>query len=361
METSIFNNIQIAGMASAVPENVIDSTSYYSKFGKENVDKVIAMTGVKQMYISKREQTASDLAFAAAKKILENQNIPVESIGILLFITQTPDYRAPSTALVLHKRLGLSKDCIAFDINLGCSGFVYGMFVVSSLLQTLDCDYGMLLMGDTGSKIGSPDDRGSVLLFGDAGSAVLLQKKKNAGQMRMRFRSDGNGFKSIIVPSGAYRNMDGSHERVLWGDGNIRSDYDSYVNGTEVFNFTIFEVPQLVKEFIKENEISLDDYDCFALHQANVFILKQFAKRLKIPWEKTAISMDRYGNTSVSSIPLTLSDRYGDINENIIKVFMCGFGIGLSWGIVDADICTDVIYPILYTDDYYKDGGVSRG
>ncbi|MCI9364946.1 MAG: hypothetical protein HFG17_11985 [Oscillospiraceae bacterium] len=105
----------------------------------------------------------------------------------------------------------------------------------------------------------------------------------------------------------------------------------------------------------------MDDYDCFALHQANVFILKQFAKRLKIPWEKTAISMDRYGNTSVSSIPLTLSDRYGDINENIIKVFMCGFGIGLSWGIVDADICTDVIYPILYTDDYYKDGGVSRG
>lgn len=360
MTKSTFDNVRITGMASAVPKHIVNSISYYDKFGQENVDKVVAMAGVKQMHIARPEQTASDLAFVAAKKIIEEQKIMVESIGILIFVTQTPDYRSPSTALVLHKRLGLSKDCIAFDINLGCSGFVYGMFVISSLLQSLNARYGLFLMGDTGSKTGSPDDRGTTLLFGDAGSAVLLEKVKKTDYMHMQFRSDGNGFKSIIVPSGAYRNLDGSHERVLWGDGNIRSDYDSYVNGTEVFNFTIFEVPTLVKDFMKAFDRNVSMYDCFALHQANVFILKQFTKRLKIPWEKVPISMDRYGNTSVSSIPLTLSDHYGNESGYSAAVFMCGFGIGLSWGVLDAVIDTSIIYPIIYTDDYYTEGGVSH-
>lgn len=360
MIKSNFNNIEIVGIASAVPNNIVRNDSYYEKFGKEAVDKFIAMAGVHETHIAVPEQTASDLAFVAAKKILDEQKIPTEKIGILIFVTQTPDYRVPATAMVLHKRLELSKDCIVFDINLGCSGFVFGMHVVSSLLQTTNTQYAMLVMGDTGSKISSADDRGSVMLFGDSGSAVLVEKRENSAPMHMSFMSDGSGFKSIIIPSGAFRNMNGSHEPVLWGDGNIRSDYHSFVNGTEVFNFTMFDVPPLIKAFMAENMTTTDDYDGVILHQANVFILKQLSKKLKFPWEKIPVSMDRFGNTSVCSIPLTLCDAYANKDIKNIFALMCGFGVGLSWGVIDAHIDTNNIYPIIYTDEYYTDGGVNH-
>lgn len=275
-----------------------------------------------------------------------------------MFVTQTPDYRIPSSACVLHKRLGLPKNCIAFDVNLGCSGYVYGMQILSSLMANSNINKGLLLAADTSTKLCSSKDRSSCMLFGDAGSATLLEKVDNANCMKIGLRTDGNGFKNIIIPAGAYRNTNASHKRTKWGDNNERSDYDLYMNGNDVFSFTISEVPTMINEFMIETETNPDYFDSFVMHQTNAYILKQVAKRCKIPMEKVPISMDRYGNTSVTSIPITLADKYGNENNHSIKILMCGFGIGLSWGVVSVEVNTKDIYPVFDSDKFYKWGAV---
>ena len=323
MATFSLDNIKIAGIACAVPNHRVETTSFYPKFGKKYVEDFINMAGVKSTYRTSEKQTASDLCFVAARNLLENKKVSVEDIGALVFISQTPDYRGlPATACVLHKRLALSKDCMAFDVNLGCSGYVYGLNIVGSLLQTLQGTSGdasnasnlykkaLLLFGDTNVKVNSPEDKSVAMLFGEAGSATLLTKE-DGFNICGELMTDGNGFKAVITPSGGQRNPEGDHERTLWGDGNIRSDFDGYINGTDVFSFTITQVPKLIKHFIEEQNKTIDDYDSVVLHQANLYILKQIAKKIKCPMDKIPISIDRYGNTSGTSIPLTLCDTHG--------------------------------------------------
>lgn len=362
MIQSCFNNIKILGIATAVPKNKeIISEKFNELFGADAVAQFSKTTGVIERRVSLEEQTSSDLAFIAAKKLIKEKNIDKEKIGICIYVTQTPDYRIPATACVLHKRLNLAKDCIVFDVNLGCSGYVYGIQIINSLLETTNCRYALLLVGDTSNKGIAPTDQSSIMLFGESGSATLLEKVESANEIKTAYRTDGDGFKAIIIPAGAYRNRNASNEISIWGDGNKRSDYNLYMNGVDVFTFTISEVPALINEFVEINHIDKESFDCFAFHQANLYILKQLIKKAKLPKDKLHISMDRYGNTSVTSIPLTLCDKYGNVNESIErKIFSCGFGIGLSWGIATFTINQADILPIIETDDYYTEGEVSH-
>lgn len=297
----------------------------------------------------------------AAEYIIAEKAVAREEISLCVFVTQTPDYDCPATACVLHKRLGLSKDCIAFDVNLGCSGYAYGLQIAISLMQTIDCRYGFLLVGDTSNKVIAPLDKSAVMLFGDSGSATLLEKTESASSIATAYRTDGEGFKAIITPAGAWRNRFAPHERVMWADGNERSDYDCYMNGVDVFSFTISEVPALINEFMEANKMDRDSFDAYVFHQANCYILKQVAKQSRLPWDRLPISMDRYGNTSVTSIPLTLCDCYGMQDGDVQRrIFSCGFGIGLSWGIVTFTVNQKDILPIIETDDYFKEGAVSH-
>lgn len=359
MAKGTINNISIKGIACAVPDQVRDAEFWYDKFGYDAVDKFTKMTGVKRVCYSIKRQTASDLAYIAAENLLKEKKIDPKSIGAIIFVTQGADYRKPATSFVLQHRLGISENSISFDVNLGCSGYVKGINIISSIMKSSDVRRGLLLVGDISTEGISPDDKSSVMLFGDAGSATLLEKDKNSSnKINYHMKSNGNGFKAIITPAGGYRNLNSSYERILWPvDNNIRSDYDLYMNGMEVFTFTISEVPKLIKEFLLDTKTNIEDYDCYSMHQANLFILQQIGKKTKIPMEKMLISMDRFGNTSVASIPLTLSDRYGEKNEGETNAFMCGFGVGLSWGIVTATIKNSDILPIIYSNDYYKDGG----
>jgi len=361
MIKSKFENIKISGIACAVPKKKdILLEKYASTFGKDDVQKFSKMTGVASRHVTVQEQTASDLAYAAAEHLIKHKSIDASSIEVLIFVTQTPDYRMPSTACVLHHRLGLSKDCLAFDINLGCSGYVVGLQTISALMHSSNIKRGLLLVADTINKGIAPEDKSSCMLFGDAGAATLLEKRQDSPAIHTAMRTDGNGYKAIIIPAGAYRNMDVPKEKTLWGDGNIRSDYDLYMNGADVFNFTLSEVPILINEFMADANTTVEDYDALILHQANVYILKQIMKRTKFPKEKTPISMDRYGNTSVTSIPLTIADSYGSISNGGVRLLMCGFGIGLSWGVVSCVLETDDILPIIETDKIYMDGGISH-
>lgn len=361
MPKGFYNNIKISGIATAVPDDKRKTEYWYEKFGQNAVDKFSKMTGVESTYQASEKQTASDLAFVAARELIKKKNIDKDSIGALVFISQGPDYQLPATANVLQYRLGLSNDVICFDVNLGCSGYVNGINIVAALMESSNITRALLLVADTSSKGVSKEDKSAAMLFGDAGSATLLEKNVTNGRINYWFKTDGNRFKAIIKPAGAYRNLGAPRERTLWPvDNNIRSDYETYMNGTDVFAFTISDVPKLINDFLTWQNSSIADYDRLFFHQANIYIIKQVTKKIKAAKEQVPISMDRYGNTSVTSIPLTISDYYGNSANQSVKILMSGFGVGLSWGVVDAVINTEDVFPIIETDEFFNDGGVSH-
>ena len=357
MPFSCFSNIRIAGIASSVPKTVVKIDGFKPLFGEEVVDKFKKMTGISEYRKTNKEQTASDLGFSAAKALFKNKGIDPNSIGALIFVSHSPDYRRPATACVLHKRLGLKKDCFAFDISLGCSASVYGIVATCSLMQNSDIGRALLVVAESITKMIHPQDRSLAMLFGDAGSAILLEKTEYPSEIKGLLRTDGSNYKAVIAPAGGFRNMDASTESMRWPDGNTRTLYNTYMNGADVFSFTISDIPQTVIDFMSKTDTSVVDYDCFAFHQANQFIHKQISKKLKIPFEKMPLSLDRFGNTSGPSVPLTLCDSYGEEKHaNSLKVMMCGFGVGLSWGVVSALLDTREIFPVIETDSFFEEG-----
>jgi len=352
-----FHNIRISAVSSAVPTNVVSVDDFANRFGKDYVEKFKTSTGIKQYHKSAEHQTASDLCYAATERILNEKNIERESIGALVFVAHSTDYRRPATACVLHKRLKLSKDCVAFDINLGCSAFVYGLQVICSLMQSSNIDRALLLVGETLTKMTNPDDKSVAMLFGDGGSAVLFEKTERCSLIQGLLKSDGTGYKTIIAPGGGYRNMNAPHDDFIWPDGNIRSLYNTIMQGEDVFSFTIRDVPRTIKEFFRITETTVDDYDCFAFHQANQFISQMLSKKLNINMEKMPLCLDRYGNPSAPAIPLVICDTYGlKQDDEDVRFLMCGFGVGLSWGVCSATINVGDIMPIIETDEVFEEG-----
>lgn len=353
-------NISIAAMACAVPDNLVTVDSFSNVFGQEVTDRFTDGTGIKQMYKALPEQTAGDIAYAAAENLMEHYPVDKDKIGALILVTQSPDYRRPATACVLQKRLGLSKDCAVMDIGLGCSGFVYGLQVAGSLMASSDMEYALLLIGETASKLVNPQDKSIVMMYGDAGAAVLL-KREPESNIKTLLRSDGSKYEAIVLPAGGFRDMNPSHETFMCSDGNERSLYDIFMDGTAVFSFSINEIPVAIKDYLEVVGKNIEEFDVIALHQANKFILKQITKRIKAKTEKVPLSLDRYGNTGGISIPLTLCDKYGSTDEEVIKVLASGFGIGLSWGVTSFEIDTTNIYPVILTSDYYAEGKFMPG
>jgi len=348
-----FQNIEISSMSVAVPKEKVNIESYNALFGEEAVASIASMTGIKSVRRAKPEQTASDLAFEAASDLFLRSGIDKDEVGVLIFVTQKPDYRIPSTAFILQDRLGIGNKCVCFDINLACQGFVFGLHTAMSMLSRQEKHFGLLLTGDTSIRTISPYDRSTVMLFGDNGTATLLKRSEKAPAAFTALRTDSTKFKSVIVPSGAYRNMGAPFERRTMEDGVKRSEYELTMKGMDVFGWSITAVPLLIKEYMAFMNTSPEDYDSFALHQANMYILKQISRKIKIPPEKLLVSIERFGNNSVSSIPLVLSDHYGAGDHGVKKVFFCGFGSGLSWGCGEITLDTKVVNPIIYTDNHY--------
>ena len=318
------------------------------------------MTGVKNRYIAVEEQTSSDLCYEAVERLLENLRLDKKTIDAVILVTQTPDYRLPATACVLHKRLGLKHDCIAFDVNLGCSGYVYGIYLTASLLRNSSMKRALLLAGDTLNKCISDEDKSTSMLFGDSGSATVLEMTNdNTNVIKYLLQTDGNGFKHIIVSSGEFRNKNGKKDKYEFIEGIIRSDFDLYMSGVDVFNFTINEVADSIIEFSELFDIKNDDIDMYVLHQANTYILKTVAKKTNIPINKLPISMDRFGNTSVTSIPLTICDACEKQGiDNKLNLMCVGFCVGLSWGVLSMKIDTKNCLPIIFTNNYFTEGGI---
>lgn len=356
-----FNNIKISAVSAAVPSNEIDITSFYSDFGQEYVNKFSESTGVKTVRHTRPYQTASDLAYAAADNILETKNIDRSDIKALVFVAHSTDYRRPATACVLHKRLNLSKDCAAFDINLGCSAFVYGLQTVCSMMTNSDIDMALLLVGETMSKLANPKDKSVAMLFGDSGAAILLEKTSNKSEIKGLLKTDGSGYQAIIAPGGGARFPDAPVSEFVCKDGSVRSLYNSIMQGEDVFSFTISDVPKAIKEFLSRTSTTIDDYDCLAFHQANQFIHKLLAKKIKADLAKMPLCINKYGNTSAGAIPLLLCDMFGKSAEaKSLKFLFCGFGVGLSWGVASAEISCEDILPVFEDDSVFEEGIITH-
>jgi 3-oxoacyl-[acyl-carrier-protein] synthase III len=347
MAIGLLENVEIKGISCAVPENVVLNEQYNEVFGVESVQKFINMTGVKKRHVALDEQCTSDLCYVAATSLMEKLKWDPSSIDALILITQTPDYAVPATACVLQHRLGLNEDCIAFDVNLGCSAYVYGIWLTATMVSTQDIQRVLLLVGDTSNFGINQNDSATAMIFGDGGTATALERTEGKN-IKYFLNTKGSCFRSIMVPAGHAR----SRSKIFSEEACELS-----MNGSEVFSFTITDVPRTIKSFMSQYNINMDDIDLFVFHQANLFILKHLMKKLNIPNEKMAISIDRFGNTSGESIPLTLVDALGNEDtEGPIKLFLCGFGVGLSWGGIYLEIDRSACLPMIYTSDYYNGG-----
>ncbi len=347
MANGVLKNVEIKGIACAVPNHIVNNEEFFGVFGEESVKKFINMTGVKTRRVAIDEQCASDLCYVAAKNLMERLNWEASTIDALIFITQTPDYAVPATACVLQYRLGLSEECIAFDINLGCSAYVYGLWQAATMISTQNLNRVLLLVGDTSNFGINPCDSATAMIFGDGGTATALEKTEGK-DITYFLKTKGSGYKCIMVPAGHAR----SRSQTIMD----KSQYELAMNGADIFNFTITDVQKSLADFMTENSIGKNDVDMYVFHQANLFIIKHLTKKLGIPTEKVPISIDRYGNTSGESIPLTLVDALGsEQSDDTIKLVLCGFGVGLSYGGIYLEMKKSACIPMIYTN-YYFDG-----
>ena len=351
MSISKIENIKITGIAAAVSNKWTSLTDFATgEADEKTIKKFMRTTGVKGRYEAGKRQTTSDFCYAAAKELLVKKSIDPEDIGIIVFLSQTSDYDSPATACVLQYRLGLSEKCIAFDINLGCSGYTYGINIISSVMMLNHIKKGLFLCGDTSAKRKNSQwiktTNAGVMLFGDSGTATLLENS-DENVIYSDFRTDGSGFRSIIIPYEGWRNPNKPMEEI---QANTMDDM-------AVFEFSTSKVPDLINAFMGELSTRPADYDSLDLHQANLLIIKQIAKKTGFEMEKTLVSIDEFGNTSSASIPDTLVKHYGkQENSCDIHTLMCGYGVGLSWSVLDTYINTKDILPLVHTDEYFEDG-----
>lgn len=313
--------VALRGVACALPQRLVENAEFADRLGEKVVADVTALTGVAARYWADPSQTAGDLCLAAAERLLTKLDWPRDSIDALIFVSQTPDQRMPATSCSLHGKLGLAKHCQAFDVGLGCSGYVYGVWLAAAMIAA-GCRRVVVLAGDTSSRLIDPDDRSTALLFGDAGSASALEKDDDAPPVHFVLGSDGAGAPHLAVAGGGFRHpADTEPSEFL------------VMNGGEVFGFTLGAVPAMIREVLENAGRTVADVDLFALHQANRFILRHISKKLAISGDRMPINIERYGNTSSASIPLLLcTDLATRLMDGPSDVLLAGFGVGFSWG-----------------------------
>lgn len=327
-------NVAIKGLSACVPI-VKDCVSDIYKWGGVNAFR--ESTGINSRRRSDDSTTSADLCQAAAERLISDLNWNKDEIEAIVFVSQTPDHILPATSCLLQEKLGLSKDCYAIDISLGCSGWVYALSVAAALMQNGCIKKGLLLAGDTITKLCSSDDKSTFPLFGDAGTATALEHDESSSGFKFIFNTDGSGSETIIIRDGGYRNQvsESSLEYREKGEGIRSRDIDLELDGMNVFSFGMTKAPKSVRQLCEHFNIDMDTVDLFVFHQANMMMNEMIRKKLKLPKEKVPYCMDEYGNTSCASIPLDLVTREADrLRSGKVNQIACGFGVGLSWGSV---------------------------
>lgn len=325
-------NISVTGISAAVPRQKF-LTNQYEYVSPQEREMFIKTVGIKERRVAPPHLTASDLCYHSTLQLLQQLKWDKNSIDAIVFITQSPDYFIPNSAVILQHRLGLSRNTIAFDINLGCSGYVYGLFVVGSMLQSGQIKRALLLAGDKSTLSTCYKDKSTYPLFGDAGSATALEYKPSAHPIYFNLQSDGSGEDAIKIPHGGsrYHIQPDTFDEVEIEPGIIRSKRHLQLLGADIFNFALREVAPNANELFEFSGISKDTIDYFIFHQANLFMNESVRKKMKINASKVPYSIDEFGNTSSASIPLTIVTRLGNKLQTSNTLFLSGFGVGFSW------------------------------
>ena len=345
-----FKNVRIAGISAGVPKTIADNlhpTADDAVSTEYTPEDFVKTTGVKERRVS-FELTTSDLCYAAAEKLIADLGWDKQDIGAVIFVSQTPDYILPATACILQDRLGLSKECYATDMTLGCSGWVYGLSTAVSLLSAGTIKKALLMCGEAKARFrGRKRLRNP--LFGSSGTVTAVEYKEGAPAIQFHVGTDGSGFDAIITPDGGARNpvtVDSFAPEIVEGKETLR--LQSRMKGMDVFSFGITTAPKSVKGLAEHYGFDYLEADWFVFHQANMKMNNMIAKKLKLPMEKVPSSMYYFGNTNGASIPMTIvAELKGKCEDKPTTFVCCGFGVGLSWGTVafktDKLIVSDLV------------------
>ncbi len=344
MAYSVFNSIKIAGLATTLPLN-------NASFNEDNIAK-------RNLYRASDLQTTSDFGYTASKRILDEKQIPLEEVGVLIFASKTPDYRGPATAAVLQGRLDLSQDCIAYDVNVGSIGFVLGTQIVASHLESINKKYGLLITGDTPTKQVSEHDN-SLNFFNDGAAAILFEESNDQQPVSICTKSFTDHYDDYMINKGGFRNYNDNNSEVTTNDRSIDNNYLK-IDQEKFLRFAEKEIPDSLVEFLEYFNIKETDFDALALHQFNKNSLEDLTSKFEKSYDQLLVNFNKYGNTCGSSIPLLLSDTYGDVKDEVIRVLSCTYGEGFSLGIMDVSIATNDIFEITKTDYYFNEGFITH-
>lgn len=327
-----FHGVGIKALSACVPSEIVYNKDLGYLIPEEEIEKTISNIGIEQRRIAASDVTASDLSFKAACRLMEDNQIAPESIDVLLFMSQTADYRIPATSCLLQQRLGLPRETLCFDISLGCSGYLFALSTAFAYASMQGINRVLLLDGETFSKIVNRRDKVDWPLYGDAGTATLIEKG-DYGDSTFMLYTDGSGENTLKIHAGMRNPItpDSCVEREQ-EEGNIRNDLEVFMDGMDVFNFAISKVPKSIKLLLKETDKTIDDVDYLVFHQANRFMMDFFVKKLKISPDRVPYCISKYGNTSSASVPLTVSSELSGQLDGSHTVVMSAFGAGLSWG-----------------------------
>lgn len=325
----------VRGVMACVPPREINNETDYPWFDATEIRKITAMAGIKSRRQAERDTCTSDLCFAAAEALLHQLDVAPCSIDGLILVTQTPDYVMPTTSCILQHRLGLADSCAAFDVALGCSAYVYGVWLSNALLTSGACRRILLLAGDTPSKFVDPKDRATALIFGDAGSATLLEATDDPDSVaHYIMMTDGSGATDLIIPGGMFRNRFPKEP----------AQYSLHMDGGHIFDFTRNRVAPLITDLLALSGRLRQDYAYFIFHQANEYLLKFIASKVGLSLTQVPFSLAHFGNTSAASVPLTLALAGPPaVDSDAYNVMLLGFGVGLSWGGVSLKIPRDCV------------------
>lgn len=342
-------NVKIAGVSACVPQTVYDNMDYTLLSVEERL-KYIETTGVRYRHCVDEKTCTSDLCIKAAEELISKLGWRKDEIDALILCSQTFDYRMPTTACTIQHRLGLSNDCLAFDIALGCTGFVYGLSVLSSLISASKIKKGLLLVGNTQSRNVNYKDKSTYLLFGDSGTATAVEySKTDADVLHFNLQTYGEGMNSIIIPDGAYRNpvTSDSFKESMDSEGNVRTPMQLKMDGMDVFSFVIGKVPKCLKNLISYFGISDSDVDYYLLHHANKFLCEKLRNKMKFLAEKVPYNIHDFGNSSGACIPLLMvTNLRNELQSQKLRLLFTGFGVGLSVG-AGYMTCSRIVVPEL--------------
>lgn len=336
MALATLHRVKISGVASAVPKTIV-SNSEYEKISPEQREKIIKYTGIQFRRWGPNEVCCSDYCHAAGEKLLEELGWDRSEIGVVLLITQTQDFLFPATAQLLQERMGLPKHCLALDINLGCSGYAYGLYLLGALLESTGIKKGLMFVGDAPKNMEGNDPTTTVLFSQAACATAMEYSPDDATPIYFEMGSDGSGYQVIHASGGGSRAPISSEvfQRHEVEGGGTRGGIDLILDGAEIINFTLREIPQSVRRLMEYSGESIAETDAFIFHQANLLINKQVARKLGLKPEQTPMSLYHFGNTSSSTIPITLTTNLRErLAQGPAKIAMCGFGVGLSWASV---------------------------